>query len=84
MNAAAKALLPNYEYYESILPDLVKDHYGKIVLLHNSQAVAFFDNELQAYEYGCKTYGLGNFIYQQCLPLGEQRTCIISTPRLFY
>lgn len=46
----------NFEAFQQELPELLKTHPGKFVVLRKKEAVAFFDTFRDAMIYGTKTY----------------------------
>lgn len=59
-----------FEYYLAHQDELVERYNGKyLVITANGVANAFGpESDMEAYYYGKKHYGLGNFILQLCTP----------------
>ncbi len=78
--SAMKEVEANFEYFQSKLPELMKNHYGQFALLHKRQIVEFFESENDALKIGKKDYGKGRFSVQQvsdiCVDLGFQSSLI--------
>ena len=51
----------NYDWFKGQLADLLKDHRGQHVLIHNQKPIAFFEESLPAILEGYKQFGEGNF-----------------------
>ncbi len=45
---------------------LLEDYPNKYLIISESLEIASFDTISEAYRYGVKTYGLGNFLLQEC------------------
>ena len=54
----------NYEYFKKILPELLNQHKGEYVVISEGKEKGFFKSTKEAYDYGVKNFGLGNFILQ--------------------
>lgn len=59
--------LDNFVYFNQMLPEYLKEHLGKFVIIADSQEKGFYDTFDEAYQVAIKSYGLGNFIVQQCV-----------------
>jgi len=51
------ALERDYEYFQSIMADLLKEHAGKFVLIRNQTLVGFYDTDEAAYKEGVERFG---------------------------
>lgn len=67
------------EYFKSNQEELVKKFDGKQLVIHKCDVVAAFDTVGEAFDFGCKTYGAGNFSIQNCVSGESAYTCEIST-----
>lgn len=67
------------EFFKANQDDLVKKYDGKQLVIHRCEVVAAFDTVGEAFDFGCKTYGAGNFSLQDCIPGEEAYTATIST-----
>lgn len=67
------------EYFKSNQEELVKKFDGKQLVIHKCEVIAAFDSVGEAFDYGCKTYGAGNFSIQRCVAGESAYTCEIST-----
>ena len=56
-------------YVERHQRELEKQHWGRIVLMHDGEIVGIFNDRGDAYSAGAEKYGLGNFSLQK---IGEQ------------
>ena len=66
---SAQAELNFTAYSEKYKLELEKQHWGRIVLMHDGEIVGIYNDRGDAYSIGCEKYGLGNFSLQQ---VGEQ------------
>ena len=55
----------NYEAFRQKLPELLQVHRGKFALMHHRDIVDFFDTAGDAYKFGVKQYGAGEFSIQE-------------------
>ena len=55
----------NYEAFQQKLPELLATHRGKFALMHHRDIVDFFDTAGDAYKFGVKQYGTGEFSIQE-------------------
>ncbi len=46
----------NYDFFEKILPDLIKEHKGEFVLIRNKKIIGFFNSTIDALLEGKKRY----------------------------
>lgn len=78
--SAKKEVEANFRYFQSRLPELMKNHRGQFALLHKRQIIEFFESENDAIKIGKKDYGKGHFSVQQvsdiCVDLGIQSNLI--------
>lgn len=55
------------EYFKENQDELVGKYDGKQLVFHERDVVAAFDTVGEAFDFGCKTYGAGNFSIQLCV-----------------
>lgn len=55
----------------------MKKYDGKQLVIHERDVVAAFDTVGEAFDFGCKTYGAGNFSIQNCIAGESAYTCYI-------
>lgn len=55
----------NYEAFLEKLPELMADHAGSFVLLHNRKVIDFFRSSLEATLEGSKRFGPDDFSIQE-------------------
>lgn len=67
------------EFFKSNQDELVKKYGGKQLVIRKCDVVAAFDTVGEAFDFGCKTYGAGNFSIQKCVAGQSAYTCEIST-----
>lgn len=67
------------EYFKEHQEELVSKYDGKELVIHCREVVASFDNVGDAFDYGCKTFGAGNFSLQNCVAGECAYTCTVST-----
>ena len=67
------------EYFKENQEELVKKFDGKQLVIHERDVVAAFDTVGEAFDFGCKTYGAGNFSIQRCVAGESAYTCEVST-----
>lgn len=74
--SAMREVKANFKYFQSRLPELMKNHRGQFALLHKRQIIKFFESEKDAVKTGKKDYGKSRFSVQQvsdiCVDLGLQ------------
>jgi hypothetical protein len=62
------SLAENFEFYIAHQSELIKDNLGKYLLIVNAKVVGSYVLLMEAYEFGVKEFGLGNFLLQFCGP----------------
>lgn len=67
------------EYFKENQDELVGKYDGKQLVIHEREVVAAFDTVGDAFDFGCKTYGAGNFSIQRCVAGESAYTCEVST-----
>ena len=81
VDRATREVRANFEYFRSILPELMKNHYKEFALLHDKGVIAFFESENDAIKTGKRDYGPGGFSVQQVvdarIDLGYQSHLIL-------
>ena len=70
-------------YFRNHQEELVRDHHGKYVLIHDEQVVGFIDSELQAYSEAKKNYTPGSFLIRRCLKPEEETTHVFHSRAAF-
>jgi hypothetical protein len=55
----------NFKAFNILLPELIKSHPGKFVVMHNEKAVEFFDSLSDAARFGHAKFGDHNFSVQE-------------------
>ena len=58
----------DYNAFVKQLPELLKKHEGKVVVIHDGTPVGFHDTMEQAVEAGNKAFGTECFIAQEVIP----------------
>lgn len=53
------------EYFESVLPSLLKNHNGQFALIKNQKIHGFYQSPEEALKEGYKKFGMTNFIIQE-------------------
>lgn len=71
--------LDNFVYFNQMLPEYLKTHLGKFVIIADGKEQGFYDSFDEAYQIAVKSYGLGNFIVQQCVS-DEENTSTFYSP----
>ena len=56
---------------------------GRVLVIHNLEVTGDFDSNGEAYVFGVKTYGEGNFLIQRCSPGKKDYTAIYSSQAIF-
>lgn len=67
------------EFFKANQDDLVKKYNGKQLVIRECDVIAAFDSVGEAFDYGCKNYGAGNFSIQHCIAGEGAYTCKIFT-----
>ncbi len=57
--------LEDYTFFKKKLPDLMIDHAGDFVVIHNREITDFFGDKSRAIRYAERTFGSGCFIVQE-------------------
>ena len=60
-----QAIERNFQFFQSVLPDLVKDHQGRYVLLRHEEIVGIYDTVHDAQMTGKKFYADNLFSVQK-------------------
>ena len=63
-----------YKYFETIAPQLAKDHPHKFAVIKDETVLGIYETMQQALEKTAKSHELGTFIVQQC----EERDNIVQ------
>jgi hypothetical protein len=53
------------ETFRRELPELLKEHEGEVVLIHEDKVDSFWKTEKEAYEAGCDRFGLKPFLIKK-------------------
>lgn len=56
-------------YNEKYRQDMEREHFGRVVLMHQGEIVGIYNDMGDAYSIGCEKYGLGNFFMKR---IGQQ------------
>ncbi len=59
---------PEFNAYESALPQLMARHRGQFVVIHGDEFARFFDDRNEALEWAYDTYGLDPFFVKHISP----------------
>lgn len=65
------------EYFKRNQDELVKKYNGLELVIKDCNLINAFDSLSDAFDYGCKFFGAGNFTIQHCIP-GEEAYTINS------
>lgn len=63
-------LRKDYQFFLDNKQELIAQYGGLYIVISNAKVTNAFANENDAYEYGVRTCGLGNFIMQLCTEEG--------------
>lgn len=55
----------NFQYFKSVLPDLLKTHLGEYVVIHESHVVNYYKDRSTALTESVKSLELGTFLVQK-------------------
>ena len=66
------ALQKQYDYYHRNMSALMEDYEGKFLVISENLDVHAFNTISEAYSFGAKNYGLGNFLLQECTQEANQ------------
>ena len=55
------------EFFKENQEELVRKYDGNQLVIHERDVVAAFDTVSEAFDYGCKIFGSGNFSIQRCV-----------------
>lgn len=59
----------NFKAYQSMEKELERDHFGRIAMFHEGELVSTYNDRGDAYDIGCKKFGLGRFALKR---IGEK------------
>lgn len=57
--------LEDYKFFKEMLPDLMKEHAGDFVVIHNREINNYFGDKSRAIQYAEKTFGSDCYIVQE-------------------
>lgn len=60
-------LIKQYEYFKRNMSSVIHDYNGKYLVISENLEVNVFDTIADAYRFGVKIYGLGNYLLQECI-----------------
>lgn len=60
-----KEMNPDFEYFQSKLPELLKEHKGQYALIKEKTIIGFYNSMGSALEEGYKKFGTANFLIQE-------------------
>ncbi|MDR0459646.1 MAG: hypothetical protein LBG68_04165 [Coriobacteriales bacterium] len=66
-----------FSFFIAHQDQLVKEHYGKVIILHGSSVAGVFEDYLTAFLFGKKHFKPGSFIIQKCLEGEDAYTATI-------
>ena len=55
----------DYSFFKDKLSDLIEEHTGEFVVIHDREIKEFFGNKLQAIRFAERTFGPGRLIVQE-------------------
>lgn len=61
MSIAVRQIEQNREAYEKVRGEMEEQHFGRVLLMHDGQIVAIYNDKGDAYSIGRDKYGLGKF-----------------------
>lgn len=62
-----------YKWFDTNREEIIKEHYGKQVLIHEQKAVGYFEDFTEALKYAKNAnFTDGEFIIQDCLTIKEE------------
>lgn len=59
-------LQKQFDFFQKNKNTLMAQFKGQYIVISDALEVTGFEDRLQAYTFGAKTYGLGNFMLQEC------------------
>lgn len=71
---ATDNLKSEFEYYLKNQEGLVKEYEDKFLVIKDKIVQGAYDSEIEAYTEGQKSFELGTFLIQHCLPGAESHT----------
>ena len=63
-----------YKYFKDNESEIIEQHPGMYVVIHDYAVAGAFKNELDALEYGRENFELGTFLVQRCSPGADIQT----------
>ena len=61
-----------YAFFKSIRDQLVKEHLGQSVVIKDESILGFYASDVEAIRETQKTYPMGTFIVQKCVPEDQE------------
>ena len=67
------------DFFMAHQDELVRAHRGKVLVIRGTQVVGVYSTSLEAYVEAQKSYQLGSFMIQACVPGPEAFTATVSS-----
>ena len=61
-----------YDFFNRNQQDLLQKYLNKYIVIIGEDVKGNFDDELEAYIYGCQNFGVGTFMLKHCIPFQNQ------------
>ncbi len=58
----------DFRYFIQNQAEFAKEHFGKFIVIKDSQVVGVYESEVEAVEETSKIHEIGSFIVQECTP----------------
>lgn len=71
-------IVKQLEYFKANKDNLLSKHSGKVIVVSEDLVLTEFGNEEEAYDFGVKEYGYGNFLLKNLVDASSSRVHIIS------
>ena len=73
-----RALAKQIQFFENEQESLIQQYEGLYIIISPSLEVSPFPNIQDAYRFGVREYGLGNFLMKDCSPASLRKVHIIT------
>lgn len=80
IESATKEIQANHESYKSQQAEMEKKYFGKYLLMHKGKVALILNDNEDAYQVGCKQFGLGKFsiekVGEKPIDIGIHTLCL--------
>ncbi len=66
-------------FFEQHREEFVKNHHGKIVVIHDTEVAGYFESEREAYLFAIEKFEEGSFLLRRCLKANEEHPAVFHS-----